>query len=488
MKKIPNILVVGKSGRNDCIAAACVQSQRPHKLFIMSDVINQSLRSKAHGWRKGKTDSPEEVGRYATEIKADLVIIGPEEPLAAGVVDKLVELNISTVGPTRSLARLESSKSFTRELITEFGIPGNPEHRVFRSIDGIEQYLRRLRNFVIKPDGLTSGKGVRVSGEHLRSIEQALAYCRELFEAKQPAVVVEEKLEGEEFSFQSFCDGYHVKDTFPIQDHKRAGEGDIGDNTGGMGSYSCEDHSLPFLKPEHIQEASRINQLVCDALRKKCGEPYRGILYGGFMVTKDGLRLIEYNARFGDPEVMNVLPLLETDFIDVCEAITAGTLDSLPISFARKATVCKYVVPQGYPSNPVKDVPIDLQDVPKESHNLRVYYAAVDDERTGSLQLTGSRALAFVGIGENLAEAERIAEEAANRVHGPVVHRSDIGTDKLVRRRIDHMKAILADRSKDLATMHRVAYSEVGNLSDTTPRPSRSAEARNVSSKLATTE
>lgn len=456
MTKIPNILDVGKSGRNDCIAAAVRQSLRPHKLFIMSDVINESLRSKADGWRKGKTDSPDEVARYAKEIEADLVIIGPEEPLAEGVVDKLLEMGIPTVGPTRSLARLESSKSFTRELLTEFGITGNPEHQVFRSMDGIEQYLRLLGDFVVKPDGLTSGKGVRVSGEHLKSIGEALAYCRELFEVKQPAIVIEEKLDGEEFSFQSFCDGYHVVDTIPVQDHKRAGEEDTGDNTGGMGSYSCEDHSLPFLRPEHIREASYINQRVCDALREKCHEPYRGILYGGFMVTKRGLRLIEYNARFGDPEVMNVLPLLETDFLDVCEAIVSGTLDRLPISFARKATVCKYVVPQGYPSNPIRNVSINIEGVPRDSDNLRVYYAAVDDEGTGSLQLTGSRALAFVGIGKDLIEAERIAEDAVNTVRGPVVHRSDIGTEKLIRKRVDHMKAVLAG-SKEMAAFHRAA-------------------------------
>lgn len=160
------------------------------------------------------------------------------------------------------------------------------------------------------------------------------------------------------------------------------------------------------------------------------------------MVTKKGLRLIEYNARFGDPEVMNVLPLLETDFIDICEAIINEKLHTLNVSFQRKATVCKYVVPEGYPSNPRMNVPIDLSSVPQESEQLRIYYAAVDEQPNGTLNLTGSRAIAFVGIGKDLAEAQRIAESAACSVRGPVMHRRDIGTPELVQRRVDHMNAI----------------------------------------------
>jgi phosphoribosylamine-glycine ligase len=206
MKKI---LLIGKSGRNDCIADAIAQSQHPKQLFIFSDVVNHGLRSKALEVRKGRSESGDEVASYAAEVKPDFAIIGPEEPLATGVVDRLAEMGIPCVGPTQALAQLESSKSFTRRLISKYRIPGNPEHRIFRSIDGMESYLRRQTSFVIKPDGLTSGKGVQVFGEHLKTIDQAFAYSRELFAAGQSAVIVEEKLDGEEFSFQSFCDGYH---------------------------------------------------------------------------------------------------------------------------------------------------------------------------------------------------------------------------------------------------------------------------------------
>lgn len=437
------ILIIGKSARLDCIADALVRSSRPKRLYTLSEVNNPGLFEKSKEVRIGKTDDVEFVEAYARRVKPDFVVIGPEEPLAAGVVDSLSgQLGIPCVGPTQSLARLESSKSFTRELLVKYNIPGNPEYRIFRSLIGLESYLLGKEEFVVKPDGLTGGKGVRVYGEHLHSIGEAAEYCKLLFEVGHQAVIIEEKLDGEEFSLQSFCDGQHVVDMAVVQDHKRLDNGDIGPNTGGMGSYSCENHSLPFLSERHIQEASRINAAVALALLNEFGKEYKGILYGGFIITKCGLKLLEYNVRFGDPEVMNVLPLLRTDFIDVCESIINGTLDKIPVIFERKATVCKYVVPNGYPTNPVREERIDMTYVPEPSDNLKVYYAAVD-KRPDGFYLTGSRAVAFVGISNNLFEAEQIAENAIRRVGGPVYHRTDIGTYSLIQQRIAHLKKIM---------------------------------------------
>jgi len=380
----------------------------------------------------------------------DFVVCGPEEPLTAGeegIVNWLWrEFQIPCVGPTKNAAQIESSKSFTRRLLAKHGIPGNPEFRVFPDLSGIESYLEELGSFVVKPDGLTGGKGVKVSGEHLESIADAVLYCRELFNVGHRSVVIEEKLDGEEFSLQSFCDGTHVEHMPPVQDHKRAHEGDTGPNTGGMGSYSCENHSLPFLSPNDIEQARAINERVADALRKDTGEPYKGILYGGFMATRDGLRLLEYNARFGDPEALNVLPLLKTDFADVCEAIIQGTLDELEIQFENLATVCKYVVPDGYPEHPVRRELIDLTRVPTDLKNLREFSAAVDPVTNRLYRLTGSRAVAFVGIGADVSEAERVAESAARAVRGPVYHREDIGTRELIAKRVAHMREL---RSSD---------------------------------------
>jgi phosphoribosylamine--glycine ligase len=442
------ILGIDKSGRLDCALEAFSLSSRPKELYVLSEVKNPGLYSKSSGRiRIGKTDNVEDVITYAKEIHPDFVFIGPEEPLASGIVDELAKIGIPAVGPIKELAKLETSKRFTRELLHEFRIPGNPKYRTFTRTDDLSvlrRYLQEQKSFVIKPDGLTGGKGVKVFGEHLRNVTEAVDYCEEIFKGGQEDLLVEERLEGEEFSFQSFCDGRNVVDTIPVQDHKRAKDGDLGPNTGGMGSYSCEDHLLPFLKQGHLEQASHVNRLVAQALLKKTGKPYKGILYGSFMLTRDGLRVIEYNARFGDPEIMNVLPLLETDFIDICEAIIAGNLDKLNISFSRKATVCKYTVPDGYPTHPMNGAEIDLTSVSRSSHQMRLYYAAVDDTK-GGLRLTGSRAIAIVGIGANLAEAEKIAEAESCKIRGPVFHRSDIGTAKLIARRVAHIDQLCSD-------------------------------------------
>ncbi len=162
------------------------------------------------------------------------------------------------------------------------------------------------------------------------------------------SVIVEEKFDGEEFSLQCLCDGKTVVGTPLVQDHKRRFDGDRGPNTGGMGSYSLPDHSMPFLKPSDIEEGLEITRQVAAALLKETGSPYKGVMYGGFIATKNGAKLLEYNARFGDPEAMNILPLLKTDFVEICRHIIDGTLDQLKIEFEPKATVCKYVVPKGY--------------------------------------------------------------------------------------------------------------------------------------------
>ena len=276
---------------------------------------------------------------------------------------------------------------------------------------------------------------------HLFSLKEATDYCRELFRAGQRSILVEEKLDGEEFSLQSFSDGVDVKHMPIVQDHKRVGVGDTGPNTGGMGSYSCNDGSLPFLTSADVQMARSINADVVRALQLETGESYKGILYGGFIATADGIKLIEYNVRFGDPEALNVLSLLQTDFVDVCQGIINGTLGTIHMAFASRATVCKYLVPEQYPDNPVTNVEVDLSRLPAESQNLKIFEAAVD-ERDGKKFLTGSRAIAVVGISDELDEAERIAEEAAKSVTGPVYHRPDIGSRELINSKVDHMRRV----------------------------------------------
>jgi phosphoribosylamine--glycine ligase len=219
-----------------------------------------------------------------------------------------------------------------------------------------------------------------------------------------------------------------------------------------MGSYSCEDFLLPFLEGDHVRQARQINEAVAHALKEEFGKPYKGVLYGGFMVTADGLRVLEYNARFGDPEALNVLSLLRGNFLELCVAVAEGGLRANMVEFEKKATVCKYVVPTGYPDQPVRGEKIDVSSVPQPSNQLRIYYAAVTESPDhDGLLLTGSRTVAFVGIADSVSQAETIAEDAAVRVRGPVEHRRDIGTRELIQKRIEHLSSLRARKREQFS-------------------------------------
>jgi phosphoribosylamine--glycine ligase len=433
------ILIVGSGAREHAIAAALARSSQRPELICFSNAHNPGIAELCAAYATGgMTDAPA-IAAFAIEHAATIGIIGPEAPLAAGVADALWAAGVPIVGPTRKLARIESSKSFARALLAKHGIPGNPFFERFESMDMVAEVLTRFAGrHVIKDDGLAGGKGVKVCGDHLRSPQDSLAFCRELVGCGRP-FVIEEKIEGEEFSLMSFCDGKTLRHMPAVQDHKRAFEGDKGPNTGGMGTYTDADHKLPFLYEADVAAAQEINERVATALAADCGAPYRGVLYGGFIATSDGVKLIEYNARFGDPECLNLLILLETDFVVVCRAIVDGTLDSLPVEFARKASVCKYVVPEGYPEHPRKGDAVRLpENLPD---GVTVFLSAVDVTE-GELIATGSRAVAIVGVGKGIAEAEALSEQVARQIPGPFFHRGDIGTATAIGRRIEHMKTL----------------------------------------------
>lgn len=439
---MPNILLVGNGAREHAMAEALMRSKENPLLFSYMKANNPGIASFSEKTKIGSYSDLAAIVLFAQENKIEFAVIGPEDPLNNGVVDALAQIGISAVGPTKSLARLETSKAFTRNLVSKYHIPGNPQFQVFTNMDGVESFLNSLEGIVLKPDGLTGGKGVLVQGDHFATKDEALKLCAQILKDSS-SVIIEEKFDGEEFSLQCLCDGKTVVGTPLVQDHKRRFDGDKGPNTGGMGSYSLPDHSMPFLKPSDIEEGLEITRQVAAALLKETGSPYKGVMYGGFIATKNGTKLLEYNARFGDPEAMNILPLLKTDFVKICRHIIAGTLDKLKIEFEPKATVCKYVVPKGYglpadhPDAASSKAKIEVGDFGK----ARLYYSSVDKKEDG-LYLSSSRAIGIVGIADTLTAARLIAEEGVKAVHGPVAYREDIGTDALIQKRIDHMKKI----------------------------------------------
>ena len=435
---VNKILVIGSGAREHAIVRALDRSHQEKEIFCLASNMNPGIAELCDELLIGNFNDPDFVVNYTNEIGATLAIIGPENPLENGVADALWSVKVKVVGPKKDLAKLETSKAFTRNLLKEYDIPGGPKYRTFDSMNGVVEFLNELgENYVVKYDGLAGGKGVKVSGEHLHSHDEALAYCQELTD-KDGEFVIEEKFIGEEFSLMSFCDGDTLKHMPAVQDHKRAYEGDTGPNTGGMGTYSDANHSLPFLTEDDIAEAHQINIQTAKAVKDKFAEGYRGILYGGFMATANGVKLIEYNARFGDPEAMNVLSLLESDFIEICNGIADGSLNKVDVQFSNKATVCKYAVPEGYPDSPVKDEQINISKI---NNPDGLFYASVDIQN-GKLVETGSRTVAVVGVANSLSNAEKIAEKEVSAIDGPLFHRSDIGTDMVIQKRINHMKLI----------------------------------------------
>ena len=433
------ILIVGSGAREHAIAKALARSPQMPVLLCFSGARNPGIAALCAEYGIGSITDPAAVTAFACEHVATLAILGPEAPLAAGVADALWAAGIPVVGPTQSLARVESSKGFARALLEEYGIEGNPFFQRFETMDGVEEVLARYpHRHVIKDDGLAGGKGVKVCGDHLLTFEDSVAFCRELIALGHP-FVIEEKIEGEEFSLMSFCDGATLRHMPAVQDHKRAFDGDRGPNTGGMGTYTDADHKLPFLSDADIAASQRINERVAEALKEECGAPYQGVLYGGFMATADGVKLIEYNARFGDPECLNLLTLLETDFVAICRAIVDGTLAEIDVRFADEASVCKYVVPEGYPDAPRKGDVVVLPAAMPEGATL--FLSAVD-VKDGELIATGSRTVAVVATADSIGEAEALCEQVVREIPGPFFHRADIGTAAAIERRVEHMKAV----------------------------------------------
>jgi phosphoribosylamine--glycine ligase len=425
------ILVVGGGGREHAIAAALARNTSTEVYSVMAK-RNPGIDAIAKDILLVSEIDITRIVSYAKEKQVDHAFIGPETPLEAGIVDALEGAGIPCVGPVRSAARIETDKAFCRGMMERHAIEGCPKYRVFHDSDAAAEFIRGFDgDLVVKPIGLTGGKGVRIMGEQVDR-NGAIEYVKTL----NGEAVLEERLLGEEFTLQAFVDGTHLIPMPLVQDHKRAFEGDIGLNTGGMGSYSMPDHMLPFVTSADYRKAIEIMEAAVAAM-ERTGHPYKGILYGQFMNTRDGPKVIEFNARFGDPEAMNVLSLLTSDLSEIVHHIAEGNLLPSHVSFDTQATVCKYLVPEGYPEAPHAGQIITLGSY---DHAL-LYYANVEKRGADLVTLT-SRTLAFVGIGETLEQAEQAAEQAASDVKGKVRHRRDIGTKELLEKRITHMREL----------------------------------------------
>ena len=436
------ILTIGGGAREHAAVEALARAGA--EIFAVMKNLNPGIEKRAKDVLLASEDDIDRICDFAINNYVEYAFVGPEAPLSSGVVDALARLGIKCASPTKDAARIETSKTFMRNLVDKYHIAGNLGYKSFDSADEAIAYVKTVPYKVaVKPVGLTGGKGVKVQGDQLTNIQETIDYIQEIFDDNVGGgkVIIEEKAEGEEFTQMVFTNGTDVYPMPLVQDHKRAYEGDKGPNTGGMGSYSDANHLLPFITEDERAQAIEICKAIIKALAAE-GCPYHGPMYGQFMLTKDGPKIIEINARFGDPEAMNVLTTLLTDFSDVIKWMAGGKLKGGKVEFANKATVCKYVVPRGYgvKSEAGHTISLDIEKI--ENSGAVAYFGSVD-LRGGKLVTGTSRSIGIVGIGNDLAEAEQNCEAGLSYVKCDAIEiRHDIGKAELIQKRIDHMKQI----------------------------------------------
>ncbi len=437
MKKI---LLIGDAAREHAIVE---QLAKDSEVYAIMGKKNPAIATLAKRFWLCDTSSCSDVEGciVSSGEKFDLGFVSPDALLAAGITDVLAK-HMPVASPSKAAARIEWDKGFMRSLMQKHGIPGQAGYKLVNTEEAALTAIKKFGLVAIKPIGLTGGKGVKVSGDHFTKIEDGMEYVREVL-SKDGVVLIEEKLDGEEFSLQAFSDGMHVSAMPPVQDHKRAFNEDKGPNTGGMGSYSTGE-LLPFLEQKDIDDAKIILQKTIDAMAKE-GSPFTGILYGQFMATASGIKVVEFNARFADPESMNVLALFEGSLSKIFFSMAAGGLKL--VKFRNDCTVLKYLVPDGYPDSPQADRPLSIDDAKLHSLSAKAYLAAVY-EKDGIIYTTKSRAVGILGVADTLDKAEQNAEAGCLAVKGVLRHRTDIGTRQLLEKRINHMRLLRAKKGK----------------------------------------
>ena len=431
----PRILVIGSGGREHAIIKALLKNTNKIEIICFGTSVNPGIIKKAVLVQvdiNNKIDVINEIAKYRFDFQ--FAIVGPEDPIALGVVNEIETRGIPCIAPTAEFAQIESNKQFCRMLLEELkpDYDLSPDFKHIRMIDDVSRFFTKHQGkVVIKNTGLCGGKGVFVQGDHFASDEEGLNICYSSLQDGKD-IILEEKLIGDEYSLMTFCDGNgNFNHMPPIQDFKRAFNGNTGPNTGGMGCIIHENNSQPFLNDDDIEFSKKINEAVANKLKEKVsignrGRGYRGILYGSFMKTNDNrIKIIEYNCRFGDPECIVALHLLKTDFYHLCLELIEGTMVS-PIEFSKDACVCKYIVPEGYPHNPLRGYDIYFSDKIRFENLI---YAGVNSVEH-HIYPTGSRTFAYVYSDKTVRKAATFVNNELEYVYGRVYFRRDIGIVK----------------------------------------------------------
>jgi phosphoribosylamine--glycine ligase len=421
------VLVIGSGGREHAIIWSLSKNQRVKKIFCAPGnggirLLAECINIQPYEMKK--------VVAFSKEQSIDLVVVAPDDPLAAGMVDELEKNNVKAFGPNQKAALIEASKSFSKDLMKKYEIP-TAQYEVFEEKSMAIQALQNVKMpVVVKADGLALGKGVFIC-ETFEQAKEAVVQLmdKRIFRDSGSKVVIEEFLEGEEVSVLAFTDGKSIKPMVSAQDHKRAYDGDKGPNTGGMGTFAPSGSY-----DKELQEVcmKKIFQPTIQALEAE-GRPFKGVLFFGLMITCDGPKVLEYNARFGDPETQVVLPLMKTDLLDIMEAILEGRLSEMNIEFKDQSAVCVVLASGGYPIQYEKNKPIHglegLQKALDQNENL-IFHAGTKLENERYLT-DGGRVLGVTAVASSHQEAKKRAYEWVDKICFDKMHyRKDIGDSK----------------------------------------------------------
>lgn len=405
-----NVLVLGSGGREHALAWAIAKSPRLDSLFVAPG--NGGTATIAKNVPLDMNDADAVIG-FARSENIDLVVVGPEAPLVAGVADAVRAAGIAVFGPGAQGARLEGSKSFSKEFMLAHGLP-TARYKKCTSQDEAMDYLHEVgAPIVVKADGLAAGKGVVVA-EDMEEAEEAVRDCfAGDFGEAGSVVVIEEMLEGPECSMLAFLSEGKALAMPCAQDHKRAFDGDLGPNTGGMGVYS----PVPCVTPELEAAMQEIMQNAAAATAKEFDDAYTGVLYGGFMLTAEGPKLLEFNARFGDPETQVIMPRLESDALEAFYMVATGKLDALDLRWTDQVAVCVVLASDGYPGSYEKDKVILGIEEAEELDGVTVFHAGTAFNQDDELVTNGGRVLNVVALADTFEDARELAYEACDKIN-----------------------------------------------------------------------
>lgn len=405
-----NVLVLGSGGREHALAWAIAKSPRLDSLFVAPG--NGGTATIAKNVPLDMNDADAVIG-FARSENIDLVVVGPEAPLVAGVADAIRAAGIAVFGPGAQGARLEGSKSFSKEFMLAHGLP-TARYKKCTSQDEAMDYLHEVgAPIVVKADGLAAGKGVVVA-EDMEEAEEAVRDCfAGDFGEAGSVVVIEEMLEGPECSMLAFLSEGKALAMPCAQDHKRAFDGDLGPNTGGMGVYS----PVPCVTPELEAAMQEIMRNAAAATAKEFDDAYTGVLYGGFMLTAEGPKLLEFNARFGDPETQVIMPRLESDALEVFYMVATGKLDALDLRWTDQVAVCVVLASDGYPGSYEKGKVILGIEEAEELDGVTVFHAGTAFNQDDELVTNGGRVLNVVALADTFEDARELAYEACDKIN-----------------------------------------------------------------------